>query len=57
MIEEFKIVRTNPYYVIDYSKVNTIEDIKVILNSLDIQFTENARYFDMLKPFLKDYNE
>jgi hypothetical protein len=41
-------------YRIDFSKVNTIEDIKVVLEAMDIVVYENATVFEKLKPYLKE---
>ena len=41
------------YHEIDYDKVNTVEDIKLILNALGVKFTSNHPKFDTLEPFFK----
>jgi len=41
------------YHEIDYDKVNSVEDIKLILNALGIKFTSNHPKFDTLEPLLK----
>ena len=41
------------YHEIDYDKVNSVEDIKLILNALGIKFTSNHPKFDTIKPLLK----
>jgi DNA-directed RNA polymerase len=40
-------------YVIDFDKVNTIEDIKVVLDGLRILFNSSAPAFEQLQPYLK----
>lgn len=40
-------------YEIDFDKVNTLEDVKNILDGLRIQFTELAPAWDELQPYLK----
>ena len=44
---------TETYYEIDYDKVNTVEDIKLILNALGIKFTSNHPKFNTIEPFFK----
>ena len=41
------------YHEIDYDKVNSVEDIKLILNALGIKFTSNHPKFNTIEPFLK----
>jgi len=41
------------YHEIDYDKVNSVEDIKLILNALGIKFTSNHPKFDTIEPLLK----
>ena len=41
------------YHEIDYDKVNSVEDIKLILNALGVKFISNHPKFDTLEPFLK----
>jgi hypothetical protein len=41
------------YHEIDYDKVNTVEDIKLILNALGVKFSNNNPKFDTLEPFFK----
>ena len=41
------------YHEIDYDKVNTVEDIKLILNALGVKFTSNHPKFVTIKPLLK----
>jgi hypothetical protein len=41
------------YHEIDYDKVNSVEDIKLILNALGIQFISNHSKFNTIEPFLK----
>ena len=41
------------YHEIDYDRVNTVEDIKLILNALGVKFTSNHPKFNTIEPFLK----
>ena len=41
------------YREIDYDKVNSVEDIKLILNALGVKFTSNHPKFNTIEPFLK----
>jgi hypothetical protein len=41
------------YHEIDYDKVNSVEDIKLILNALGIKFMSNHPKFVTIKPLLK----
>jgi hypothetical protein len=41
------------FHEIDYDKVNTVQDIKLILNALGIKFTSNHPKFDTIELFLK----
>ena len=41
------------YHEIDYDRVNTVEDIKLILNALGIKFIGNHPKFNTIEPFLK----
>ena len=41
------------YHEIDYDKVNTIEDIKLILNALGVKFISNHPKFNTIEPLLK----
>jgi hypothetical protein len=41
------------YHEIDYDKVNTVEDIKLILNALGVKFISNHSKFNTIEPFLK----
>jgi hypothetical protein len=41
------------YHEIDYDKVNSVEDIKLILNALGIKFMSNHPKFNTIEPFLK----
>jgi hypothetical protein len=41
------------YHEIDYDKVNSVEDIKLILNALGIKFTSNHPKFNTIEPLLK----
>ena len=41
------------YHEIDYDKVNTVEDIKLILNALGVKFTSNHPKFNTIEPLLK----
>jgi len=41
------------YHEIDYDKVNSVEDIKLILNALGIKFMSNYPKFNTIEPFLK----
>jgi hypothetical protein len=43
-----------PLYVIDFDKVNTLEDVKVVLDGLRIIFNETAPAFEQLRPYLKE---
>ena len=41
------------YHEIDFDKVNSVEDIKLILNALGVKFSNNNPKFDTLEPFFK----
>ena len=41
------------YHEIDYDKVNSVEDIKLILNALGVKFSNNNPKFDTLEPLFK----
>jgi hypothetical protein len=41
-------------YEIDFTKVNTLEDVKQVLDGLRIVFNETAPAFEQLKPYLKE---
>jgi hypothetical protein len=41
------------YHEIDYDKVNTVEDIKLILNTLGVKFISNHPKFETIAPLLK----
>ena len=41
------------YYAIDFEKVNTIEDIKIILDSLNIMYPAGHKNLDQMKHLLK----
>jgi len=47
-LEDFK------YYEVDFDKVNTLEDIKCILQSVNIMFSKQSTNFDKVKHLLKD---
>lgn len=42
----------NPYYKIDFEKVKTIEDIKQILEVLDIRIQPSSPLVEIIKPLL-----
>jgi len=43
----------NKWYVIDYDKVKTIDDIKIILKAMDIGISDLNPNFHEMKYFLK----
>ena len=43
-----------PLYEIDFDKVNTLEDVKIILDGFRIIFNETAPAYEQLKPYLKE---
>lgn len=40
-------------YEIDFTKVNTLEDVKAVLDGLRIVFNESAPAWEELQPYLK----
>lgn len=41
-------------YPVDTSKVNTIEDVRLIIDALDISFAKGYVAYEKLRPFLRD---
>ena len=39
-------------YLIDFSKITSVNDLVLILSSVGFQFSPHHPYFDQLKPFL-----
>jgi len=57
LLKENKMEKLEPCknYVIDFDKIETIEDIKLILKALDIGFSPTyPNQFDEIKHFLKE---
>lgn len=47
-----KAVDPNALYVVDFSKMNSVNDLVVILSAMGISFTGNHPHFEVVKPFL-----
>lgn len=41
-------------YLVDTSKVNTIEDVRLIIDAMDISFAKGYLAYERLRPFLHD---
>jgi hypothetical protein len=47
-----KEVDMESLYLIDFSKITSVNDLVLILSSVGFQFSPHHPYFDQLKPFL-----
>ena len=45
-------VNMDSLYLIDFSKITSVNDLVLILSSIGFQFSPHHPYFDQLKPFL-----
>jgi sporulation protein YlmC with PRC-barrel domain len=48
------VINPTNYYKIDFDKVKTIKDIKLILSALQIAFSESYENFEDIKHLLKE---
>lgn len=47
-------LRSSTQYQVDASKIEDIEDVKAIIEALDIHMTEHHPQFEKFKPYLKE---
>ena len=52
--EEEYTVRSSTQYKVDASKIEDIEDVREIIDALNIQMTEHHPQFEQFKPYLKE---
>ena len=50
---ELKNYKNPNHFEIDFDKVNTIEDIKLVLDALGIVITKDSSSYNKLKDYLK----
>lgn len=47
-----KVVNPNAIYLVDFSKMNSVNDLVLILSAMGISFSGSHPHFDVVKPFL-----